>query len=175
LSAQLERLTDLERHVLQRVLGRTPIAHDPNQHFDAQLTFGQRLADRVAVFGGSWTFIGVFGAILLVWMMINVEEARPFDPYPFILLNLVLSCVAALQAPIIMMSQNRMADKDRLDAHHDYEVNLRAEMEIVALHGKIDALREREWAEFLSLQREQLATLQRIERRLSGPEGERRI
>ena len=99
-------------------------------------------------------------------MIVNDQTARPFDPYPYILLNLVLSCVAALQAPVIMMSQNRMAARDRLDAHSDYEVNLRAEMEIMGLHAKLDAVREREWAEFLSLQREQLEALRRIEGRL---------
>ena len=138
--------------------------------FDAQLTFGQRVADQVALFGGSWTFIGLFFLALAVWMMVQGELAHPFDPYPYILLNLVLSCVAALQAPVIMMSQNRQAVKDRVDARNDYEVNLRAEMEIMGLHAKLDAVREREWAEFLTLQRDQLEALQRIERRLLQPD-----
>ena len=99
-------------------------------------------------------------------MIVNEESARPFDPYPFILLNLVLSFVAALQAPVIMMSQNRLAAKDRLDARSDYEVNLRAEMEIMGLHVKLDAVREREWTDLVRLQGEQLEMLRRIEARL---------
>ena len=169
LDKQVRLLSDLERRVLTRMLRRRPGADDPNRVFDAQLTFGQRVADRVATFGGSWTFIGLFLVGLVVWMIVNEELARPFDAYPFILLNLVLSCVAALQAPVIMMSQNRMAAKDRLDARSDYEVNLRAEMEIMGLHAKLDEVRERDWAEFLALQREQLDALQRIETRLLGP------
>lgn len=159
-------LTDWERMVVSRLRKRKPSANDPNETFDAQLTFGQRVADRVATFGGSWTFIGLFLLSLVLWMMVQSEIARPFDPYPYILLNLMLSCVAALQAPVIMMSQNRQAAKDRIDARNDYEVNLRAEMEIMGLHAKLDAARDHEWGEFLTLQREQLDALQRIERRL---------
>jgi uncharacterized membrane protein len=117
----------------------------------------------VAEFGGSWTFIGLFLTGLVIWMIVNEELARAFDPFPFILLNLILSCIAAIQAPVIMMSQNRFAAKDRLDARNDYEVNLRAEMEITRLHAKLDEVRERDWTEFLRLQREQLAMLRRIE------------
>ncbi len=163
-------LNDLERRLLARMLKRKPGPDDPNRAFDAQLTFGERVADHVAKFGGSWTFIGLFFLALVIWMMFNQEMVRAFDPYPFILLNLVLSCVAALQAPVIMMSQNRMAEKDRLDARSDYEVNLRAEMEIMGLHAKLEAMKEREWTEFLTLQREQLDTLRRIEARLLTPE-----
>jgi uncharacterized membrane protein len=135
-------------------MGALRRGHDPNQVFDAQLTFGQRVADRVAIFGGSWTFIGLFLFGLGVWMLVQDQLAHPFDPYPYILLNLVLSCVAALQAPVIMMSQNRQAAKDRHDLRNDYEINLRAEMEIMSLHAKLDAVREHEWNEFLLLQRE---------------------
>lgn len=165
-------LSDLERAVLDRLLKHEPRPHDPNQTFDAQLTFGQRVADRVATFGGSWTFIGLFMLGLVAWMLVQTDSARAFDPYPFILLNLVLSCVAALQAPVIMMSQNRLAAKDRLDARNDYEVNMRAEMEILGLHAKLDAVREREWREFLDLQREQLEILRRIEGRGTAAESE---
>ncbi|MGE0449035.1 MAG: DUF1003 domain-containing protein [Vicinamibacterales bacterium] len=159
-------LTDIERAVLARMAQGKPPTTDPNQAFDAQLTFGQRVADRVAAFGGSWTFIGLFLLSLVIWMGIQEDLIRPFDPYPYILLNLALSCIAALQAPVIMMSQNRHAAKDRLDARNDYEINLRAEMEIMGLHAKLDAVREREWAEFLSLQREQVEALRRIEQRM---------
>src|SRR5690606_23754192 len=110
--------------------GSAPV--DPNRSFDAQLSIGERLADRVAAFGGSWTFIGLFLTAMIVWMAINQRLARPFDPFPFILLNLMLSCLAALQAPVIMMSQNRQAAKDRSDARLDYEVNVRAEVQIAA-------------------------------------------
>ena len=152
--------------MLERLLGRKPSTEDPNRIFDAQLTFGERIADHVARFGGSWTFIGMFVTGLVLWMIINEESTRPFDPYPFILLNLVLSFIAALQAPVIMMSQNRLSAKDRLDARTDYEVNLRAEMEIMGLHAKVDDAREREWTDFLRLQQEQLEVLRRIEARL---------
>jgi uncharacterized membrane protein len=163
LEAQVRVLSEFERRALARVLKRKPSVQDPNRIFDAQLTFGQHVADRVAELGGSWTFIGLFLTGLVIWMILNAELKRPFDPYPFILLNLVLSCVAAIQAPIIMMSQNRFAAKDRLDARNDYEVNLRAEMEIMRLHAKLDDVRERDAAEFLRLLREQLDALRRLE------------
>jgi uncharacterized membrane protein len=168
LEKQVRLLNDFERRVLGRLLGRRPSTVDPNRAFDAQLTFGERIADQVATFGGSWTFIGLFVTGLAFWMIINQESGRPFDPYPFILLNLVLSFIAALQAPVIMMSQNRLAAKDRLDARNDYEVNLRAEMEIMGLHAKLDAVRDREWADFVRVQQEQLEVLRRIEASLLG-------
>ena len=166
LEKQIHVLSDFERHVWSRVLRRTPGATDTNLAFDAQLTFGQRVADRVAVFGGSWTFIGLFLLALVAWMAVQQALPHPFDAYPYILLNLMLSCVAALQAPVIMMSQNRQAAKDRLDARHDYEINLRAEMEIMGLHAKLDTVREHDWTEFLALQRDQAEILRRIERHL---------
>lgn len=119
---------------------------DTNKEFDETLSFGQRMADHVAAFGGSWAFIGLFSAILVVWIIGNVLVVRAqkhaFDPYPFILLNLVLSTLAALQAPVIMMSQNRQSAKDRLDAQHDYEINVKAETEIEELRANIAALHE---------------------------------
>lgn len=138
---------------------------NPNEKFDAQLTLGERIADAVAAFGGSWTFILCFLGGMGLWMSWNEFGKERFDPYPFILLNLVLSCVAALQAPFIMMSQNRLAEKDRMDAQHDYDVNVRAEMEILELRSKLDALREYEllWIrEELARQREMLARLEGI-------------
>ena len=128
---------------------------------------GQRLADRVASFGGSWTFIVLFGAIIIVWLIVNAELWRPFDPYPFILLNLVLSCLAALQAPVIMMSQNRQAAKDRSDARTDFEINLRAEMEIQQLHAKLDQLREQDWTALVEMQREQIQMLRALVKTLA--------
>lgn len=118
-----------------------PTAKNINKKFEEQLTLGDRLADRMTSFAGSWPFIILCLSFLVVWMMTNIYLlSRPFDPFPFILLNLMLSTIAALQAPIIMMSQNRQALKDRLRAEHDYMVNLKAEAEIAALHKKIDAI-----------------------------------
>lgn len=142
------------------------IARDINQEFDNQLTLGQRVADKVAVFGGSWTFIFLFAGILVAWVVLNsvilARQHAAFDPYPYILLNLFLSMTAAIQAPVIMMSQNRQAAKDRLDAAHDYEINLKAEMEISALQEKLDDLREQRWVELVAMQQEQIRLLQQL-------------
>ena len=131
--------------------------------FADRLTIGQQLADKVAAFGGSWTFILCFLLVLVAWVVLNTDILarwhEAFDPYPYILLNLFLSMVAALQAPVIMMSQNRQAAKDRLQARHDYEVNLRAELEIAALHDKLDALRISELHDALQRVEEQVAAL----------------
>jgi uncharacterized membrane protein/uncharacterized membrane protein YeaQ/YmgE (transglycosylase-associated protein family) len=160
LEAQIRKLSEFERRVVTRMLQRQK-PPDPNVVFEQQLTFGQRVADRVAAFGGSWTFIGIFMLFMLVWMIANTELRRPFDIYPFILLNLILSCLAAMQAPIIMMSQNRQAAKDRNDAKLDYEVNVRAETEIARLHEKIDQ-RDLEIRELLAINRRQLALLEAL-------------
>jgi uncharacterized membrane protein len=138
LEAQIGRLGLVERFVLAKLLRREVVARDPAEGEKA-LTLGERVADRVASFGGSWTFIFLFLGAMAAWIDLN-RAPGAFDPYPFILLNLVLSCLAALQAPVIMMSQNRQAAKDRLQAQHDYEVNLKAEMEIITLHAKLDDL-----------------------------------
>ena len=130
-----------ERRVLDSTAARRPVSRDINETFAGKQTFGDRLADRVAAFGGSWPFIVAFGVFLAVWTGINLLLRREaFDPYPFIFLNLMLSMLAAIQAPIIMMSQNRQAAKDRLDAANDYQVNLKAEIEIMALLEKVEAL-----------------------------------
>jgi uncharacterized membrane protein len=160
---ELRKLGELEQRVIGHVLHRKHVARDPNVAFDEQMTLGERVADRVATFGGSWTFIGIFVGLMTVWMAINVVAAFRWDEYPFILLNLVLSCLAALQAPVIMMSQNRQSKKDRIDASHDYEVNLKAETEIVALHLKMDELRERQWTTLMEVQTKQLELLTRLE------------
>ena len=170
LEAQVRRLTDFEKRLLASLLQRQPSTPDPNKRFAAQMTFGDRIADRVAVFGGSWTFIGLFLVMMFTWMAINEQIAAAFDPYPYILLNLILSCVAALQAPVIMMSQNRQAAKDRSDARSDYEVNLRAEMQIMALHEKIDATRDPERDLTLKLLQEHARLLGEIEARLARQE-----
>jgi len=168
--ATIRKLGGFERAALDRLLRRGAPA-DPNVAFEARMTFGQRVADRVAQFGGSWTFIGLFLLGMLVWMIVNTEIRRPFDPFPFILLNLVLSCLAALQAPVIMMSQNRQALKDRLMASNDYEVNLRSEMEIQGLHARFDQLRERDWSELVAMQQRQIELLESIVRDLSARGG----
>ena len=160
--------------MLTQFLRRRPVSKNLNATFEQQITFGQRLADQVATFGGSWTFIMLFGVVLVLWIWANAQSARPWDPYPFILLNLVLSCLAALQAPVIMMSQNRQAAKDRLDAQNDYEVNLKAEMEVLALHSKLDEVREREGQELVELQQRHQALMNRLERLLEDPRGRAR-
>lgn len=156
-------LGEVERQVLQRAAQRKLVSKDTNQSFSQDLTFGERLADKVALFGGSWGFILAFGAVLLMWVGVNTLLLRTaFDPYPFIFLNLLLSMLAAIQAPVIMMSQNRQSIKDRLDAAHDYEVNLKAEIEIMALHEKIDQFRNEQIALLLAKQQEQLELLTQL-------------
>jgi uncharacterized membrane protein len=147
-------LPERERHVIERVAKRLAVSRDVYADYETQRTFGERLSDRIAGFGGSWTFIIIFLAAIVSWVAVNTVilsqwGTGPFDPYPFILLNLFLSLVAAIQAPIIMMSQNRQSAKDRLQASHDYEVNLKAEIEIMALHEKLDELRAKELAELI--------------------------
>jgi uncharacterized membrane protein len=140
------------------------LATDVNAQFDRKLTVGERVADRVAQFGGSWRFIIIFGVVITVWMALNVAMLAwsPFDPYPFILLNLVLSCLAAIQAPIIMMSQNRQTSKDRLRSEHEYRVNLKAELEIRNLHQKIDLLLNHQWQRLLDIQQMQTDLMEEI-------------
>jgi uncharacterized membrane protein len=162
----METFTKHERDLIHRLMQRRHITRNTNKEFDEQLTFGQRLADKVAAFGGSWTFIMIFASVLLTWVILNTfilaKRNEAFDPYPYILLNLFLSMLAAIQAPVIMMSQNRQAAKDRLDAAHDYEVNLKAEMEIETLHEKLDELREQKWAELVEMQQEQIRLLTKL-------------
>jgi uncharacterized membrane protein len=141
-----EALSEGESRVLESAIERKPISQDVNAAAAREATFGDRFADAIARVGGSWTFIISFIAFLILWTLGNVWLLGHggFDPFPFIFLNLILSMVAALQAPVIMMSQNRQSQRDRLDAAHDYEVNLKAEIEIMALHEKLDELRHSE-------------------------------
>ena len=154
--------TELDRQVVESIANQDTIAENVEDDFLEQRTLGQRLSDGLASFGGSWTFLMSFGAFLVVWMAINIAigEAKSFDPYPFILLNLVLSCIAAIQAPIIMMSQKRQDAKDRLRSHNDYQVNLKAELEIRHLHEKLDHLVTRQWQRLAEIQQIQLEMLQ---------------
>jgi uncharacterized membrane protein len=155
---------DAVAHDLQESLEQEEAmaARDAYAEYDTRSTMGERVADRVASFGGSWAFIGSFGAILLLWISLNVVGllSRPFDPYPFILLNLVLSCIAALQAPVIMMSQNRKEAKDRLRSENDYHINLRAEIEVRSLHRKLDLLISHQWQRLLEIQEIQTEMLE---------------
>ncbi|WP_133477670.1 DUF1003 domain-containing protein [Cognatilysobacter segetis] len=162
-----EELKSAEREAVEHAAHRRLLSADTNAQFNESLTFGERLADRVARFGGSWTFILLFAGTLLAWALLNVAWLRhPFDPYPFIFLTLLLSMLAAVQAPVIMMSQNRQAAKDRLDAAHDYAVNLKAEMEIMALHDKLDALRTEQLQVLIEKQNDQLQLVQRLLERI---------
>jgi uncharacterized membrane protein len=155
-----------EQRVIERMTQRLHISRNVNREYEETLTLGQRLADRLAIFGGSWTFILLFLSLLLLWIVLNTvvlaRLSKSFDPYPYIFLNLILSMLAALQAPVIMMSQNRYAAKDRVAAEHDYEVNLKAELEILALHQKVDTLREQQWMELVAMQQEQIRLLTKL-------------
>lgn len=169
LGVPYESLDKRSQAVVNHVAARTHLSKNVTADLDATTTVGQRAADRVASFGGSWPFILLFVVFMLVWVGLNsfvlVRRNDVFDPYPYILLNLFLSMLAAIQAPIILMSQNRQSEKDRVNAGHDYEVNLKAELEIMLLHEKMDTLRERQWLELLALQREQLELLERLTER----------
>jgi uncharacterized membrane protein len=161
LGCAYEALTDVQRSVIDLIANEAPSGVDPKLIVDDR-TFGQRLADRVAAVGGSWGFIIGFGAALVVWMAWNLGtygRHLAFDPYPFIFLNLILSMLAAVQAPVIMMSQNRAAARDRQSAEYDYLVNLRAELEIMHLHDKLDGLRRREMLGMIKRQNETLRLL----------------
>ena len=164
LETEKGELTSLEKEVVESLKENEVLSSDVNKEFERDLTFGEKLADRIADFGGSWRFIGLFSGFLLLWVAVNsvVLIWRPFDPYPFILLNLFLSCLAAIQAPVIMMSQNRMEERDRLRGEYDYRVNLKAELEIRHLHEKIDHLLWRQWERLVEIQEIQLDLMNEI-------------
>lgn len=155
---ELGELTELRRNVLDALRDETTISDKLEAEDVRPLTTGQRIADKVASFGGSWTFILSFMSFLVVWILVNVYAlaAHAFDPYPFILLNLILSCVAALQAPVIMMSQNRQEEKDRERAKKDYMINLKSELEIQILHEKLDHLIMHQQQELIDIQKVQI-------------------
>lgn len=170
LTKRPENLTPAQSEVLQSAIHRRPITRDTSDLHESSMSTGDRLADSIARIGGSWRFIISFIVFLVIWTIGNVYllATRAFDPYPFIFLNLILSMLAALQAPIIMMSQNRQAERDRIEAGHDYEVNLKSEIEIMALHEKLDEVRHQD----IIAMREDItaihAALQRIESRLAN-------
>jgi uncharacterized membrane protein len=161
-------LEKLESDVLKSIRESEIISSNINSEFDEERTFGQKVADKVASFGGSWKFIGLFFSILVIWIIGNTLALfrQPFDPYPFILLNLILSCIAAIQAPIIMMSQNRMGDKDRIRSENDYKVNLKAEIEIKTLTEKVDHLLLDQWSKMMKIQQIQMDMLEDIRKEI---------
>lgn len=161
LSKEVSEVTSLEHQVAKSIEQQDLLSRNLNEEFETKASFGDRLSDRMAEFGGSWRFIILFAAVIVCWIGINTAMllAKPFDPFPYILLNLVLSCLAAIQAPVIMMSQNRQEAKDRLRAEHDYRVNLKAELEIRNLHEKVDHLLVHQWQRLMEIQDVQMDLL----------------
>ena len=163
LAKELDELPEQEREIVQRFIERSRVSRDVQKEFEERLTLGQRVADRVAVTMGSWRFIIIQSTILAIWVTFNVVAyINHWDPYPFILLNLALSFQAAYAAPIIMMSQNRQADKDRLQTKNDYEVDLKAELEIMQLQEKLNELHDHYWVDLVAMQQQQIEMLERI-------------
>jgi len=164
LSDEKGELSSIDMEVVNSLKTAGVLSRNIDEEITEHLSFGQRIADKVAEFGGSWTFIITFFSMILVWMLMNIIYLanRAFDPYPFILLNLVLSCIAAVQAPVIMMSQNRQETKDRLRALNDYQVNLKAELEIRQLHEKMDHLLIKQGQRMLEIQEIQLDLMEQI-------------
>ena len=158
----------IDRDVMEAIKNNSILSENIQDEIEADLTFGQKLADSVAVFGGSWTFIITFFSFILFWIIINIWflATQPFDPFPFILLNLILSCLAAIQAPIIMMSQNRQEQKDRQRSEHDYKINLKAELEIKLLSEKIDHLLAHQNKKLLEIQEVQTDYLEDLMKEL---------
>ncbi|NBU36064.1 MAG: DUF1003 domain-containing protein [Bacteroidetes bacterium] len=155
-------LAIIDKDVMDAIKNNAILSENIQDEMEGELTFGQKIADKVAAFGGSWTFIITFFSFILIWMTINVWflATKPFDPYPFILLNLILSCLAAIQAPIIMMSQNRKEQKDRQRGEHDYKINLKAELEIKLLSEKVDHLLVHQNKKLLEIQEVQIDYLE---------------
>lgn len=164
IKADKGELSVLEEQVIKSLREQELLSQNINVEYDRQRSFGEIMADRLAGFGGSWLFIGIFGAILLIWVVMNsvVMLMKPFDPYPYIFLNLILSSLAALQAPVILMSQNRQELRDRLQAEHDYRINLKAELEIRHLHEKIDHLLMNQWQRLMEIQQIQMELMEEL-------------
>ncbi len=164
---EIDETNSIEADVAKSIAEQELLSKNINDEFDAQSTLGQRVSDRVASFGGSWRFIGIFMGVIVVWVIVNSIALimKPFDAYPFIFLNLVLSCVAAIQAPVIMMSQNRQGEKDRMRSEHDYRINLKAEFEIQTLHEKIDHMLVHQWQRLMEIQQVQTDVLEELRQR----------
>lgn len=167
IEAEVGEISALESEVLTSMRERELLSTNIYAELDAKQTFGERISDRIAAFGGSWRFIILFGVVLLVWIVANslVLLWHPFDPFPFILLNLVLSTLAAIQAPIILMSQNRMESRDRLRSENDYKINLKAELEIRHLHEKVDHLVKQQWQRLVEIQQIQIELMEDLAER----------
>lgn len=167
LESEKGELSSLEKEVVQSLRQHELLAMNVDVESEKAWTFGERLADRLASFAGSWSFLIFFGVFLITWIVINslVMYWHPADPYPFILLNLLLSCLAAIQAPVIMMSQNRQEAKDRLRSQHDYQINLKAELEIRHLNEKLDHLLSHQWERLVQIQQIQIQMLALLEKR----------
>ncbi|MCY2961593.1 MAG: DUF1003 domain-containing protein [Planctomycetota bacterium] len=163
-------ISEVERSVVEALREQDVLSTEPPPDDARGLALGHRMADRIARFGGSWRFLAIFGAVLVAWMTVNSIGlvARPFDPYPFILLNLVLSCIAAVQAPVILMSQNRQSERDRERAWNDYRVNLKAELEVRLLSEKVDRLQMHQWQRLMEIQRIQTELIEELGRRGNG-------
>src|SRR6266403_37217 len=170
LQDEIGELSALDNEVIESLQQHEILSSDISKQFEKKLTFGERLSDQIASFGGSWRFIILFGVVLVLWIILNAALLvnRGFDPYPFILLNLILSCLAAMQAPIIMMSQNRAELRDRLRSENDYKINLKAELEIRHLHEKIDHLLRRQYNRLFEIQQIQIELLEEIGRKGKG-------
>ena len=170
LQDEIGELSTLDNEVIESLHQHEILASNIEEQFERKLTFGERLSDQIASFGGSWRFIILFGVVLVFWIILNAALLvnRGFDPYPFILLNLILSCLAAMQAPIIMMSQNRAEARDRLRSENDYKINLKAELEIRHLHEKIDHLLRRQYNRLFEIQQIQIELLEEIGRKSKG-------
>jgi uncharacterized membrane protein len=165
-------LTEIEREVIKSIREQDILSRNPDVSFEEKLSLGERIADRIADFGGSWAFLGIFFFIIIFWMGVNsfVLIAHPFDPYPYILLNLALSCLAAVQAPVIMMSQNRQEARDRARALNDYQVNLKAELEIRHLNQKLDHLMSHQWQRLMEIQELQMDLLDELRGNAAPPD-----
>src|SRR5256886_2940476 len=170
LQEEIGELSALDREVIESLQQHEILSSDIEKQFEKKLTFGEHLSDRIAEFGGSWKFLITFGAVIVVWIGANAVllATGAFDPYPFILLNLILSCLAAVQAPIIMMSQNRAEARDRLRGENDYKINLKAELEIRHLHEKIDHLLRRQYNRLFEIQQIQMELLEELGQKRRG-------
>ena len=168
--AEKHELTAMEQSVLKSMNEQELLSTNIEDDLDKNWTIPDRLTDKIAKFGGSWWFLVCFSVFIVFWIFTNslVIWLRPTDPYPFIFLNLILSCLAAIQAPVIMMSQNRMEAKDRIRSQHDYKINLKAELEIRSLHEKMDHLLSHQWAKMIEIQEIQFEMLAELNSNKKG-------
>nr|WP_145224356.1 DUF1003 domain-containing protein [Gimesia algae] len=172
LESERGELSRLDREILAAMQNHDLISSNVEHEFDQSWSLGDKMADQLATWGGSWSFLILFAIFMTIWILLNsvVLLWQPVDPYPFILLNLLLSCLAAIQAPIILMSQNRQETKDRRRAQNDYQINLKAELEIKLIHEKLDHILSRQWEKLMQIQElqiEQLSEINNIKKRSS--------